>query len=484
MKKPGIYILIVGTVFVLLAAALTLLPRPRYSELERRDLTAFPQLTARSLADGSFTSGVSTWFSDTEPFRDVLLQGAMWIRDKAGIVLGEDQIRFHAGDAEMPEDPEPEAETTEESDSLQAYQREGGADEFAKIASAGIVIMGKGENVRALMGFFAGNKYGFSYAEAVNRYHRALGDSVRIYCMPIPTSTEYYLPEGVSKKIKKQWPVIENIFNSLEEGVKPVNIYNVLAKHVDEPIYLRTDHHWAPLGAYYAARKFAEVADVPFRDLSHYKADTVHRYVGTMYMYSKDMAVKKAPEDFIWYEPTDAQYTTSYIYYGLCKQYHITGESPWKEGKYFFPRKDGEASAYQVFMNADGVVCRVRTEVGNGRRLIILKDSFGNAVPGYLFYSFDEIHIIDCRYFTKNMVQYVKDNHITDILFANNTGACCADMFISNYKKFLTQKGYSYCHVDHDKEEAEKAAAEAAAAAKSAGSAPAPAAGEAAASAE
>ena len=132
----------------------------------------------------------------------------------------------------------------------------------------------------------------------------------------------------------------------------------------------------------------------------------------------------------------------------------------------------------------NGVVCRVRTEVGNGRRLIILKDSFGNAVPGYLFYSFDEIHIIDCRYFTKNMVQYVKDNHITDILFANNTGACCADMFISNYKKFLTQKGYSYCHVDHDKEEAEKAAAEAAAAAKSAGSAPAPAAGEAAASAE
>ena len=454
MKRPVLYIVIVGAVFTAFAVVFNFLPRPAYSELERRDLTAFPVFSGKTLADGSFTAGVSSWYSDTEPFRDKLLQGAMWLRRALSLSVSDDQIRFRGGDASFPEEePEPE-EMAEQDDSLRGFTREGGVDEFAKVASAGIVIMGKGENVRALMGFFASDKYGYSYAEAVNRYRQALPDSVNIYCMPIPTSTEYYLPEGVSKKIKKQWPVIDNIFRTLDEGVKPVNIYNVLEKHIDEPIYLRTDHHWAPLGAYYAARKFASVAGVPFRDLSHYQADTVHRFVGTMYMYSKDISVKKAPEDFVWYRPTEAQYETYYIYYNQCKQFHITSEAKEREGEYFHPRKDGEASAYSTFMGGDALICRVCTDVGNGRRVIVLKDSFGNAIPGYLFYSFEEIHVIDCRYFTKNMVKYVRDHQITDILFANNTGACCADMFINNYKRFLTQQTYNYCHVDHDAEEA------------------------------
>ena len=51
---------------------------------------------------------------------------------------------------------------------------------------------------------------------------------------------------------------------------------------------------------------------------------------------------------------------------------------------------------------------------------MIIKDSYGNALPGYLFGSFEDIYVVDFRYFTKNIVQYVKDNQITDILFANN----------------------------------------------------------------
>ena len=64
--------------------------------------------------------------------------------------------------------------------------------------------------------------------------------------------------------------------------------------------------------------------------------------------------------------------------------------------------------------------CQVRTGMKNHRRLMILKDSFGNAIPGYLFYSFEEIHVVDYRYFGRNMKKYVEENKITDILFANN----------------------------------------------------------------
>ena len=447
MKHPLLYLAVVGGGILSLVGTLTAFPRPSYSELERRDLKVFPTLSWQSLSSGDFTENVSEWFSDTEPFRDVLLQGAMWFRGNVGITMPGDQVRY-LKEADAPEQGEDKTQADTED------EPEGGEDEYAKAARAGIVLVGKGDKVRALMGFFASEKYGLLYAKVVNQYQQVLGDSVQVYCMPIPTSTEFYLPEGISTKIKKQRPFIDAIFSSLSGGAKAVDIYDILKEHKREAIYLRTDHHWAPLGAYYAASVFAKEAGVPFRDLSHYQADTVHRYVGTMYGYSKDISVKNAPEDFVWFKPKDAEYTTSYIKYSLCKQYHITGERPWRDGPFFYPRKDGEASAYQTFMNSDGVVCRVRTSVGNGRRLIILKDSFGNALPGYLFYSFEEIHVIDGRYFTKNLVSYVKENHITDVLFANNTGLCCSSFILGNYRRYLTQKHYSYCHTDHDKESA------------------------------
>ena len=82
----------------------------------------------------------------------------------------------------------------------------------------------------------------------------------------------------------------------------------MLKQHTSEPIYSRTDHHWAPLGAYYAAGEFARAARVDFKPLSAYEKKTVRGYVGSMYTFSKDMAVKKAPEDFIYYEPQGIDY--------------------------------------------------------------------------------------------------------------------------------------------------------------------------------
>ena len=67
-------------------------------------------------------------------------------------------------------------------------------------------------------------------------------------------------------------------------------------------------------------------------------------------------------------------------------------------------------------MGGDAKITHVNTSTKNGRRLLIIKDSFGNAIPGYLFYSFEDIHVVDFRYFAKNMKNYVRDNNITDIL--------------------------------------------------------------------
>lgn len=454
MKRGVFFVTVIALVYLFFTAAFNLLPRSHYSVLEKRELNRFPSFTLDSLADGTYTAAISSWYSDTEPYRDTLMELSMQFRDLLGIRLGEQNIQYvsqeknaaveTAGEehdpvvaAEKHEHAEAAEDTVKSVKAFEHADEEGGVDDVAKVASSGIILVGSGENVRALMGFFGTERGGAKYAEVINQYGATFGKSVKVWCMPIPTSTEFYCPEDAAKFTKKQWPVFNSIFSNLSNGVRAVDIYSVLAQHTDEPIYLRTDHHWAPLGAYYAAQEFARVAGVPFGDLSRYEEHVVHRFVGSMYGYSQNVAVKKAPEDFVYHIPTEVEYTTTYVNYTLDEEFHVTGESRPYKSKYFFSFKDGSGAAYTTFMGGDIKLTKVETSTHNGRRLLVFKDSFGNAVPGYLFYSFEEIHVADFRYFTKDVVSYVDENHITDILFANNITNTCVNYTYSRYRKFL-----------------------------------------------
>ena len=46
---------------------------------------------------------------------------------------------------------------------------------------------------------------------------------------------------------------------------------------------------------------------------------------------------------------------------------------------------------------------------------------------------------MDCRYFTQNLVRYVKDNGITDILFANNLSHASTAATVRAYERYLVQ---------------------------------------------
>ena len=158
-----------------------------------------------------------------------------------------------------------------------------------------------------------------------------------------------------------------------------------------------------------------------------------------MYRYSKDISVKRSPEDFVYHTPRDIEYKTTYINYIVDENYTVTGNTGPIAGEYFFKFNDGSGNAYCTFMGGDNKITQVRTSVANGRRMLLLKDSYGNAIPGYLFYSFEEIHIIDARYFTENIKRYVAKHKITDLVFGNNIAFATSGSTINFYKKFLTQ---------------------------------------------
>ena len=115
-------------------------------------------------------------------------------------------------------------------------------------------------------------------------------------------------------------------------------------------------------------------------------------------------------ETFSYYIPSNYEKCTTYYYDTSCND---TGT-----GNFFCQVGSPEYNAYLTFMGGDEQVVKVKTDVKNGRKLMIVKDSYGNALPGYLFGSFEEIYVVDMRYFNNNLVQYIKDEGVTDLLFA------------------------------------------------------------------
>lgn len=445
MRQSHIYIALMAIVFLVFTVVFDTFPRSVFSELEKRELAAFPVFTPEKLADGSFTGEVSAWFSDSEPFRDRFMELSMYIKNRLRLADAEDNITFHASSSPVSAAADGSGSGGETADDdmtagdIDDYENNMTADENAKIANAGIIVVGSGDKVRALMAYGGSSRSGGRYAEAANVYKRRLGNGVEVYCMVIPTATEFYCPDKARSCTNRQLPTIKNVHSLLSDSVKAVDVYTALGEHAAEDIYLRTDHHWAPLGAYYAARAFARVARVPFMPLDRYERRVVRGYVGSMYGYSKDIAIKNAPEDFVYYVPRDVKYKTTYINYTIDENYHVIAESKPVSGAFFFHYRDGNGGAYCTFMGGDTKIAQVRTSTKNGRRLLLLKDSFGNALPGYLFGSFEEVHVVDSRYFTKNMVQYVRENRITDILFANNIFNVCSPRIGRKYIGFLDQ---------------------------------------------
>ena len=192
----------------------------------------------------------------------------------------------------------------------------------------------------------------------------------------------------------------------------PVDSYSALEAHKDEDIYRRTDHHWGALGAFYAAEKFSAVARVPFARIEEYDRHTLDGYVGTLYGYSNSIILKENPEVFDWYVPK-APFKTTYYTRSLTNPF---------EGSFFINVENvAPVGWYCVYMGGDDHIVHVETEVNNGRRLAVIKDSYGNALIPWLTSSFEDIHVIDMRYFNINAIQYLKEQGVTDVLFCMNS---------------------------------------------------------------
>ena len=464
-KNNGIFCFCIFFCYAFLICFFVVGIRSTISEQEGRKLAEFPKLSVQNYLDGSFTSGVTAWFSDTVPERDALMSAALSVQELKGISLhgNGEEIQFHgfaatsggstkdgaakdAADGAANGTSDTAGDDGRAEDAAAAHQNETIDEEFTTVeaedfttVSNGIIVTGSGSKTRAMMLYGGSTEVTTRYAKTANRYKELMPD-VNVYVMVIPTAISYYCPASVEEYTKSQAEQINNVIKNLNDDVVGLNVYSAIGEHRDEDIYLRTDHHWAPRGAYYAAKELAKAAGVPFLDLNKdYDTDVVHDYVGTMYMYAQDIRIKNNPEDFIYYIPKKVKLTTTYINCKLDSDWKVIGEEEPLEALFYIKQPDGSRDAYSTFMGGDAKTTKVTTSTGNDRKLLIIKDSFGNALPEFLFGSFSEVHIIDSRYFIHNVRDYVKENGITDLLFANNAFHAATESTVAAYERYLTQ---------------------------------------------
>ncbi len=274
-----------------------------------------------------------------------------------------------------------------------------------------VFVLGDGRGIVCFYGTESGAE---RYAGEVNQYKEKLGDSVNVYSLVSPTAGTYYMPDIYKKaqSVSDEKKVIAHINENLT-GVIGVDVCQTLEDHKGEHIFSKTDHHWQQLGAYYAAEQFAKAAGVPFKDLSEYEKVVMEGYVGTLYGYSgENPKIRDNPEEFVYYVPPVQTTVTEYPVTDLTAGTSVpllTNVEGWNN-----------SSWYAVF-GRDDVVRHIQTETKNGRKLMIIKDSYGNALIPNLTGSFEEIWVADMRYFKGSVSELIKEKGVTDLLFAMNS---------------------------------------------------------------
>lgn len=412
--------------------------RPSASELEKRELTAFPKLSLAGIWDGSFFSQVDTWYSDTYPLREQMIAADKRIENLYG--LRSEQIIAGGKVAdEIPEGPvdlealanqadtAPVAADTEESapaapadpEQLEDADQSGGVNTPAELTGTIYITENCGYGA-----YYFSQSLSARYCLNVNALASALDGKANVYCLIGPISAGIMLSESVQQQIgaSDENEAMKWMFEQMSPNVKKVNAFNVLRNHNDEYIYFHTDHHWTALGAYYAYTEFCRAKGIEPHSLSDFQTMEFPGFLGTFYSSSnQSQALASNPDTIIAYVPNGTNKMEMYDDGGSVYQWRVVNDVS----------DYNKASLYSCFTAGDYPYNYSHNEaIGDGSSVLIIKDSYGNAVIPFLIDHYEHIYWIDYRYYADfcaatgrgngTVSGLVAEKGIDDVIVLNN----------------------------------------------------------------
>lgn len=253
-----------------------------------------------------------------------------------------------------------------------------------------------------------------TYADTINGFADKFGKTFTVYDMVVPNHTEMGLPQRLKDGDAGSGSQAENIkkiYSYLSDSVTPINCYNYLAEHNSEYIYFNSDHHWSGLGAYYAYKAFADSTEQKALSLEDCTEQTIEGFRGSFGDYSNDIE-----NDVVHY--WQFPYSVEMNIYTSAEDYD-SYESP------YYDYAAAGSNTYGVFILGDNqatgrtVLKSSSDSAESGKKIAVVKESYGNAFVPYLTNNYEEVHVIDFRYFKENLVTYCQQNDIYEVMFVN-----------------------------------------------------------------
>ncbi|WP_250160207.1 DHHW family protein [Caloranaerobacter azorensis] len=368
-KSSSKMIVVMFIVFIFGINSLNILtPDREFSEMENRMLSQFPKFSIKNLLSGNFTDKFEKYVADQFVFRDY------WVGIKSDLerflLKTKNNGIFFGKDGYLLED----------------YKKPG--EQLIK-------------NIISINNFA-------DKLPDVQTYLLLAPNSIKIYEDKLPMFADPY----------DQLKSIEIIKENLNKKINFIDIYKILEKKKEEYIYFKTDHHWTMRGAYYAYQEFAK--RVGFKPYSIKDFDlkiVTDSFYGTFYSKANNRHIK--PDSIELFIPKfNINYRIDYV-----------DDNKSSNSLYEYSYL-GKKDKYAFFLDGNHALIRIKTSLNNGKKLVIFKDSYSHCFIPFLANHYEEIHVIDLRYYKLNIYDYIKEHKIKEVLFLYNVATFSNDVSI------------------------------------------------------
>lgn len=424
-------------VLALLTVVSFIIPlRPTQSYSEKRSLAEFPEFSVEALVSGSYFDDINLWFSDTFPGRESWIKISRWVQSHHGhseILIQGDIPMEHIPEettvppTTVPPTTVPVTEVTEPEETVPPtlvleevtapttpIEQWGGLDVENAVVNVGAVIQ---IDDYALGYFSLAEPTTEWYADNVNRLAAALeGKDVRLISAPPPSAIGVMVEEEYMEMLKcePQDVALDYLHSLMDESVIKVDTVRNLIPHNDEYLYFRTDHHWAPLAAYYTYEKLMQTLDMEAAALEDFETMEQGEFKGSLY-YRCSNPDKLTPDTVTAYYPKGELNTMLYDGKGSGFEWDLISDMS----------NSDEGTKYMCFLAGDHALSVVTNEsIPDGPSCLIVKDSYGNCFVPFMAQNYHKVYAIDYRkYYKLPISKFVAQYEIDDVFLMTNLGA-------------------------------------------------------------
>ena len=415
----------IGLVFGCLVAISLLFvfgPKEKISLSEKRTLATLPALTWDSYISGAFSKGMQGYINDHFPFRAQAVRLTEAFRYNLGFQLQNQEKIVVVGNPKKVQAPE---DSNLDSAAQKAYLE--GFEEF----DAGSVLILNGKIYTTNSGDPAISPY---FAKMLNVYADSLRGKARVFSAVAPLSSAYIPLRSYERYAQRNEATLQAIQTNLNPGVYFADVMGEMNQHYNDYLWYGSDHHWTGLGAYYGYVAFCKAAGITPVPLSSMEKKERKGFLGTLYELTRDQSVRDNPDRVETYIPPGIE--TKAVYYNAYD--------------FKYPQLSKvfcNSPNYSTFICGDTPLMKITTNVKNGKKIAVVKNSMGNAFVVYLISHYEQIYVVDFRYSKHNLLKIMKDAQVNDLVFAVGLYAAVSRGTIGMMRQLAYQKNQDYDEV-------------------------------------